>query len=322
MQLGQDIDLSGGWKSVNFNGTLDGKGHTLSNIKLQNSGIFGTNKGHIKNLNLEFADQSINSSFFGAIAQNNFGTLENIVINGTLEITTSADATISGMVGVNNGGQIISCENRLIITLNATGNLKFGGFAGQTLGGTTIYHNTNAMQFSLNMTDGKEVMVGGMVGDLEKASNISQNANNIKMSIYGTAENSNIGGLAGLCKNVNVDNYVRGEIDTSAFESQGYVGGLVGVYRTLNLNHASAINHSYTAIVYTGNVPYGSLVGQLGGKIENSFGNGKCVAATISSVEDPDAGIDTDKFYPAEANFSTEIWKISEEDYPKFVWEE
>ncbi len=320
--LGQDIDLSGGWKSVDFFGTLDGNGHMLSNVKLSNSGFFATNNGDVKNINFEFAKQTItNPTMFGAVAQQNFGTLENVVVSGTIEIITNADATISGMVAANNGGKIVSCENRLVITINAIKNLTFGGIVGRASGNSTFYQNKNEVQLTLNMNDGKEVVVGGMIGELKRASgmNFSQNANEIDMAISGAAENSLVGGLVGVGRSANSNNYCSGKIDVSTFTSTGYVGGLFGFYQ--NSNRSETIGYSYTAIEYIGEMKYGSLVGQLGGVVEYSFGKGECVAETLSDFATARHCPNTEEFYPAEVNFSTEIWKITEDAYPKFIWE-
>jgi len=62
-KLENDIKLkSYDWKLIDFSGTFDGNGHTISNLKIgergsnySNLGLFGTNSGTIQNLDLQVA---------------------------------------------------------------------------------------------------------------------------------------------------------------------------------------------------------------------------------------------------------------------------
>lgn len=62
-----------------FKGTLDGLGHTITGLYINNSqdnqGLFGTLKGTVKNLRV--TDSSVNGQISGIIAGTNEGTIEN-----------------------------------------------------------------------------------------------------------------------------------------------------------------------------------------------------------------------------------------------------
>ena len=141
--LNVDIDLEGAsWTPIanttnadgnGFQGTFDGKGHKISNFKCATeasgtdknaiAGLFGVNRGTIKNLMVTGADcdanaqgGSMNSSAAGAIAGVNRGTISNCAV-------TSSDiyayiyygyvggySHAGGIVGAQVGdGQIVNC---------------------------------------------------------------------------------------------------------------------------------------------------------------------------------------------------------------------
>ena len=157
--LANDIDMTGQvWETIAqsnnyYKGTIDGAGHTISNLQITDSscGIVDTNQGTIKNLTI--VNPTISGSFYtGVIAACNKGTIENChIIGGTVNcsggqggggitslndkkiIACSSSATVSntytsgGIAGTNNG-QITACY----VTGTVTGDKDTGAIAGRT----------------------------------------------------------------------------------------------------------------------------------------------------------------------------------------------
>ena len=121
-----------------FNGTFDGKGHSISGVGIDSpddyQGVFGNveNKGTVKNLTLDNSNISAHG-YVGGIVGLNQGTIENCHVTSSVTIQDNGDS---------------ESEN-------------FGGIAGSSLG--TIYGCTSAAN-----VEGDEY-VGGIVGELGDA---------------------------------------------------------------------------------------------------------------------------------------------------------
>lgn len=116
--LGNDIDMSAYiypyFGAEEFTGTFDGGNYVISNLTLNNCGLFaGTNNATIKNLQLQSPMLNIDAADCGIIANTtNNTTIENVHIYDAL-LVGSSDAYIGGMVGVANKTtiQIASIKN-------------------------------------------------------------------------------------------------------------------------------------------------------------------------------------------------------------------
>lgn len=117
-QLGADIDLNGNeWAPIgrgyDFNGTFDGKGFTISNFKITNtyqaSGLFGSNAGIIKNLNVTNFKISTNyttnsketAAFAGGIVAYNKGEIIDCFANGNVILVSSYISYAGILAGYN-----------------------------------------------------------------------------------------------------------------------------------------------------------------------------------------------------------------------------
>ncbi|MCR5564913.1 MAG: discoidin domain-containing protein, partial [Gammaproteobacteria bacterium] len=81
-------NFTGGNNSFRFYGTLDGQNHDIYNINISGSGngigLINTNHGTVKNLRLYGSVES--DSEAGIITPSNYGTIENIYFEGTLNV--------------------------------------------------------------------------------------------------------------------------------------------------------------------------------------------------------------------------------------------
>lgn len=139
-RLMADITLSDEWIALGpFAGTFDGNGFVIKNIYNSNcsgaAGLFSTNKGVVKNTNIQDATFVFNSAqgrFFhgGAICALNGGVVENCTVQN-IKITCSAqgfegsaEALVGGIVGWSEYGTIRYCSAS---NVNISANLSLDG---------------------------------------------------------------------------------------------------------------------------------------------------------------------------------------------------
>lgn len=100
--LTQDITLNN-WNPINFSGTLDGNGHTIT---LDGQPLFGALSGTVKNLCLDGEAGSYDTDYVGALAF----TLEGGTVNNCWSgVETSAWEASAGFIGTITGGTIKNC---------------------------------------------------------------------------------------------------------------------------------------------------------------------------------------------------------------------
>lgn len=111
--LNSDINLNcdenNQWVSIKeFRGTFDGKGHTISRLVIKdnkvNRGLFLTNSGCIKGLNLDRASINLNETTrsVGAICAENNGKIINCnVTNSEIIYTGTSGIYVGGICGYN-----------------------------------------------------------------------------------------------------------------------------------------------------------------------------------------------------------------------------
>ena len=268
-------------KEYSYAGTFDGGGHIISNLKIDSSdsnylGLFMiiAPDGVVKDLTLSDVEISGNN-YIGGIAGNNYGTIENCSVSGSVStveggyaggiagynswtiencnISRSVSGTniVGGIVGYN-GGTIKACYN----TGEVSGTEYVGGIVGWNQKGTiTDCYNTRSVSGTS--------FVGGIAG---YSNGIIENCN-VSGSVSG---NNSIGGIAGY-------NAEDGKITTcyntgSVSERGTQVGGIVGN------NNMGTI----TACYNTGNVSgSGNDVGGIVG-----YNNGEKITACYWSVSE------------------------------------
>lgn len=289
----EDVNFEGKvFKSSDFYGTFDGKGHSISNIRFSDGGLFKNNSGCVKNLTLTLAEHDLkNISAFGVVASTNSGEISSCVVSGTINLHTNINLVLGGIVGRNNSGSITNCDVKNLVI--------------------SIWAQT------------QEVKIGGLVGmakHFEKA-DISQNAVNINMEVFGNVTNIYAGGLVGQGEQSSHDNYAVGKISTIGATGNGFVGGLYGKYNNSTLTEE--ILHSYANVEIDTNFDSGTLVGYLGGMVNSCF---SVQAGDIAKKEnilpycDP-RNCESESVYDSKFQFDPQIWDLTS-DLPKFLRED
>lgn len=161
-----DIDASGfNWSPIGnsaqpFTGCFDGNGYTIKNIKYSRTGslvgdfgLFGCNKGIIKNINLDnvtiegFPYDSIQdwyTCYLGGVAGRNLGEIINCQVrsgviqtwishNGIASFYSGGRVVVGGICG-ENYGKISKCLNNAKIDINSNYYACAGGIAGNSSG--------------------------------------------------------------------------------------------------------------------------------------------------------------------------------------------
>lgn len=151
----QTLETMWSTSSEPFAGQLDGKGHTIKNFKINAtntySGLFGYNKGTIKNLTIDNATLDVNESseiHAGILCGSSKGQIENITIKNSK--ITGKDNTYSykhkfnigllvGLVEESTISKVINC-NILDSTLNLEAKLEanIGGLIGEISSSTEL----------------------------------------------------------------------------------------------------------------------------------------------------------------------------------------
>ncbi len=160
-KLMNDVDLSQyAWISKSFSGVLDGNGKMITGLYLGSSnspypapapatstayvyvgGLINKLSGTVKNLAVEvslYVDGTLCTGglYFGGLAAQSTGTIDNCTITGTIDVTTPSYTLIAGgLVGDLGNAKITNCVNRANMrcehtTTSNNKNMRVGGIAG------------------------------------------------------------------------------------------------------------------------------------------------------------------------------------------------
>jgi len=149
-KLGNDINLAAypNWTPIGkldfeFNGTFDGGGHIISNLKINtisslgsSYGLFGEiSGGTVKNVGLSGVSINVisaaNSLFVGGLAGNTDGTIVNCVVAGSISGTvTHSSVYFGGIAGRTMNGTVENCYTTAAVSVTGAGTYSVGGLAG------------------------------------------------------------------------------------------------------------------------------------------------------------------------------------------------
>ena len=271
------------WK-IEFSGTFDGQGHTVSGIYINSEnyyyhGLFGYNEGTIKNIGV--TESYIKGIHYvgGVCGRNDAGTISNCYNSGTVN---GSDDYVGGVCG-NNSGTISNCYNSGTVN----GNSYVGGVCGRNYSGTIsdCYNSGNVSGseyiggvcgsgatisycYNTGTVSGSEY-IGGVCGS---GTTISYCYNS--GPINGTGEDSKVGGVCGsgatisYCHNtgtVSGSEYIGGVCGSgttisycyntgTVSGSNQYIGGVCG-------NNYSTISNCYNTGTVSGNTFVGGVCG-------------------------------------------------------------
>ena len=147
-----------GLDTISFNGTFEGNGCTLKNIKIESVanyvGMFGYNKGTIRGFNVENISVKGNNNV-GGIAGYNIGTINSISLTGTIE----GNSTVGGIAG--HSEKILS--NVLLRDVSVKAKDTVGGITGYAVSGTSsgiIENGSITGENYINCSNGRTYYAG------------------------------------------------------------------------------------------------------------------------------------------------------------------
>ena len=301
-----------------FAGTIDGRGFTISNLKLNKEasyvGFFGYSLGEIKNIDFKGANVTVS------------GTNTCVGIACGFSTKAISGITVAGYVTAPDcdyvGGVVGKCENyvdKSASSAEVKGSLHVGGVAGSMLWlnsksysalsnsgavtgkyavggifGSMNDYNTSKTAYTVNMTDVTntgtvigEDCTGGLFGIVIMQANGSgidfkaedlSNTGNVTGGFY-------VGGLFGFLKSSD-NSYVKDASSSAAIQGKAYVGGLIGYcdYATLadSTNDGTAVTAThFSTEPVPGATPDGEVYAYLGGYI----GSGDDVSNCTNSAD-------------------------------------
>ena len=270
--LNNDIDLSGidwtpiGTESRPYTGNFDGGGHTITGLKIDKSGtdyvgLIGClgSGGKVQNVTLTNISVS-GANCVGGIAGQNYGTVENCSVNGTV---TGKGFTDTGGIAGSNYGTISGCSAEGTVT----GSVNVGGIAGGSYLGVIIdgCHSTAAVSGISS--------VGGVLGNLGNNSFLMAcySTGNVTATItYGHA---NVGGVVGINGQgtVTACYHATGEITSSVGDR---IGGIAGCND----------QGTFTACYWENNQEQGTGSGSTGGTAKVTDGNWQKAADAMNTA--------------------------------------
>ena len=221
----------------NFLGTFDGNGNTIRlNITTPLTGAVGLfrsigSTAMVRNLKL---DGTINftatsSVYIGAVAGENYGTIQDV--SSTVEIesnTSTVDAYAGGIIGANEGTISNSSYTGPAISVEATRYIGAGGIVGENKGTIDTCYSTG----SITASGGQERSAGGIVGSDFQGIIIKNNYSTGDVSAPG----GRAGGIVGSTYKGNImNNYSTGDI--SADTGSGSAGGIAGSIQEGEIKH-------------------------------------------------------------------------------------
>ena len=184
--LTANINLGGyswvpfGHSASPFDGTFNGQGFNISSYTIasgyNNNGFFGVigstgiveNTGFLGGYTLPIA-----TSYGGAVAGQNLGTIQNVYSTSSVSLGTSAsnpgtgsDAMVGGLVGYNTGS-ILNSYSTGNVTTYGSAYVAGGGVAGYSSGTLSGVYSTGTVSANLviNSTTATTAYAGGLVGD-------------------------------------------------------------------------------------------------------------------------------------------------------------
>ncbi|HEY0198066.1 MAG TPA: filamentous hemagglutinin N-terminal domain-containing protein [Rhodanobacter sp.] len=238
--IGQDI----------FSGTLEGLGHTISNLNIDSTagvaGLFAFMSGEVANLGLVDGHVMVGASTSGVgeLAGVNEGVIRNVYATGTVTATGN-DASVGGLVG-DNESSILNAYAAVAVTGSGAGSMV-GGLVGINDG----FHSNNSAPivnaYATGAVTGSSTgSAGGLVGFNQEGQ--IQNT----YATGAVSGSSGGGGLVGGGSGTVVDSYW----DTQTTGQSTSAGGVGETTAQLQANLPSGFSTSTWALVPGKSYPY------------------------------------------------------------------
>jgi hypothetical protein len=220
---GAGYNEGAGWEPIGtdsaFTGNFNGNGKKISNLKIDLSsgyiGLFGQNRGVIRNVSLTEVDVSGSYYVGGLVGYNYQGAVFDSNVTGSIVSEATGDVFVGGLIGKNyDAATVRGCYSAG--SVSATKGDNVGGL----IGGNDNYCLVDKSYSTSTVTGGSN-RTGGLIG---------QNYNSTIVKCFATGNVTGgafVGGLVGENsgnQSTNTDSYATGAVTGTG----GYVGGLVG----------------------------------------------------------------------------------------------
>lgn len=237
----------GGLANDPFTGTFDGNSHVIKGLysrgNVKNNGLFGYNKGTIKNLTLKdctFERSDYSDIDIGSVVGYNAGVVDNCTVTSSIKSNLDElfDTSIGGVVGTNTK-EVKNCTFNGTITIeSACYDEDYSVIAGGIVGDNStskalISRCANNGDISCTISKG-ESFAGGIAGNSEGT--IEYVGNSGSVYSFSQGNNSYSGGVAG-CNSGYIENCEnRGSIsaDNRNEYYNVYSGGIAGCCKLKN----------------------------------------------------------------------------------------
>lgn len=345
-RLSADIDL-GDWTPlvVGNNVEIDGLSHSVSYAIIadgtaSNLGLFSTNYGTVKNLNVTANITSASASsatVAGGIAGINAGTINNCTVSGRIQATSTA----GGIAGKNSGSIVNSGNTATVTASSATlaGQIIAGGVVGSNVNGSVVgcysmvadpvadiiaqesesanIADMSSAKWQIKAYSGaNQALAGGIIGHLEGTSSVI-NTSYSYSNVYAetVSKGAYAGGFAGLAKmNVVVENCLaKGDVKAVSNSGGACAGGFIG-------NCSAIVRYCYSmgkpeAESVSGVVEKGGFLGKKISSVPvSSYYNVETSESPVNLSYESELALTTNAFKDWAVNcvgFSAEYWDFS-----------
>ena len=245
---------------IEFYGTFDGQGHTVSGVYINtenpNQGLFGINSGTIKNVGVTESYIRGSESVGGMCGYNSGGTISNCYNYGTV----SGNRYVGGVCG-DNSGTISNCYNSG--TVHGNGNI--GGVCGYNPDGiiSNCYNSGTVRGFDY---------IGGVCGYNHYA--IS--------NCYNTGTVSGIERVGGVC-GYNDYSTISNCYNSGTVTGDYKVGGVCGSNESTKSTQNTLAN-CYNSGIVTGGYKVGGVCGYNDRRISNCYNTGAVSGNDVGGV--------------------------------------
>jgi len=231
-----DITLTGTWVAIpTFSGSIDGQGFKVNNLTMNtivaNDGWVNTNTGTIKNIRFLNVNCTTSAAFGVVAGKNNGGTIQNVIVGGTVTSINTGDV-LGGITGeLAAGGKVTQCYTNLTMVASCG---MVGGLVGRL---TTATGSVAEISFST------------------ATGSIEENASKNRIAgILGRAEGTVVGG--GIVKNC-LATLTIAATGANAVNVNG-VGGIFGADQTAGIVPIDQC-------MFTGTISAGFSIGGIAG---------------------------------------------------------
>ncbi|MGE7958645.1 GLUG motif-containing protein [Pseudomonas sp. NPDC089530] len=263
-----------------FYGVFDGLGNSIDNLSVYGTGafvgLFSSNSGEIRNLNLDRISVSgARSTHYntqvGTLAGVNVGRIDNVKASNVSVTGTDHFNSLGGLVGLNleKGSIANSSASGSVIANGYT--FAMGGLVGENIGnGQGVASITNSRADVALNGRSSFISAGGLVG-VNRSARISNSSSAGSIELSG--DSMELGGLVGLNEGTSATRLtnVSSTVNVKGTGRNGYFGGLVG------FNNGGAVTNASASGSVTGDnaLAIGGLIGfNSGGALTNASANG------------------------------------------------